>query len=164
MFRTLLTWEQKISITFASGHLTAISNQGGTSASSSIVSALGLSGVFTNIPDAVREFPSFTFDGPGLTAQSRSGSQINNATSSNIGTWEFADSLTMIRGKHTFGIGIDFRTWLQKRNLSGDFLGAYTFTNQTITSNSGGCATPSGLCGTGNSVADFLLGYFATAT
>ena len=149
---------------FRFGHLTAISNQGGTSATDAQVSALGLTGVFTNLPDAVREFPDWTFNGPGLTNNGRAGSQVNDATTSDIRTWEFADSLTMIRGKHTIGVGADYRTWLQKRNLAGDFLGQYNFINENITSNVGGCANPGGICGTGNSVADFLLGYYNTAS
>jgi TonB dependent receptor len=53
---------------------------------------------------------------------------------------------------------------LQKRDLSADFLGSFTFNNDTIINNSGGCATGSGLCGTGNSIADFLLGYYNNAS
>ena len=66
----------------------------------------------------------------------------------------------MIRGKHTIGVGFDFRRFVEARNLSGNFLGGYGYTNNNILNNSTGCTTPSGLCGTGNEVADFLLGYY----
>jgi len=148
---------------FRFGHLTSIVNQGGVPAPEADVSALGLTGVFTNLPDSVRLYPNFSFDGPGLT-NSQSGSQGNDATTSDIRTWEFADSVSIVHGKHTFGFGIDYRTWLQKRNLSGDFLGAFGFQNGTITQDSNGCTTPTGICGTGNSVADFLLGYYNNAS
>ena len=147
---------------FRFGHLTAISNQGGTTAGDAVVTQLGLSGTFQNLPALVQEFPDWTFNGPNITG--RAGSQVNDATQSDIRTWEFVDSLSMIRGRHTIGLGVDYRTWLQKRNLAGDFLGQYSFTNENIISNSGGCTAASGLCGTGNSVADFLLGYYATAS
>ena len=45
-----------------------------------------------------------------------------------------------------------------------DFLGQFSFNNDTITSNGGGCANPRANCGTGNSVADFLLGYYHDAS
>ncbi|PYX79600.1 MAG: hypothetical protein DMG70_27150, partial [Acidobacteria bacterium] len=57
-----------------------------------------------------------------------------------------------------------YRRWLQKRNLSADFLGNFNFNNDTVTTNSGGCTTAFGYCGTGNSIADFLLGYYNNAS
>ncbi|PYY24651.1 MAG: hypothetical protein DMG62_01980 [Acidobacteria bacterium] len=148
---------------FRFGHLTAISNQGGVPAPSSDVTTLGLSGVFPNLPNAARLYPDFGFNGPGLT-NSRSGSQVNDTTTSDIRTWEFADSFTTVRGKHSLSVGFDYRRWIQKRNLSADFLGSFNFANENITSNSGGCPNASALCGTGNSVADFLLGYYQTGS
>jgi outer membrane receptor protein involved in Fe transport len=67
----------------------------------------------------------------------------------------------MIRGRHTVTVGFDYRRWLQKRDLSADFLGNFNFQNDTIVNNTGGCPTPA--CGTGNAVADFLLGYYHDA-
>jgi hypothetical protein len=73
--------------------------------------------------------------------------------------------VTVIHGRHTFGFGFDFRTWVQKRDLSTNFLGTYSYNNNLVLTNGGGgannCATPT--CGTGNAVADFLLGYYAGA-
>ena len=102
-------------------------------------------------------YPGIGFQGINGTAF---GSQGNDVTTSDIPTWEFADSLSMTHGKHTIAVGFDYRRWVQKRNLSNDFLGQFDFNNDTITSNSGGCPNANGDCGTGNSVADFLLGYY----
>src|SRR2546423_15045744 len=62
-------------------------------------------------------------------------------------------------------VGFDYRRFVQKRNLSGNFLGGYSYVNNLIVNNSqnGSCSTPSGSCGTGNAVADFLLGYYSAA-
>ena len=90
--------------------------------------------------------------------------------------WDFADSFTVIRGKHTIGVGFDYRKWVQKRNLSNDFLGNWNFNNDLILRNgsatgfdagagalpANGCTTVT--CGTGNAVADFLLGYYNTSS
>ena len=114
------------------------------------------------MPNYASGFPYISFQAALL---GNFGSPNNNPTTSDIPTWEFADSMTMIRGKHTFGFGFDYRRFVQKRNLSTNFLGGYTYTNNNILNNStsGSCTTPSGLCGTGNQFADFLLGYYNTA-
>lgn len=144
---------------FRFGFLEAKAIQGAPPASSSAISALGVSGVFQNLPSYARGFPTLTFPTPLGTF----GSPNNNPTTSDIPTWEYADSMTMNRGKHTFGFGLDFRRFVQKRDLSTNFLGGYTYANNLILNNNNGCATPSGFCGTGNSVADFLLGYYSAA-
>ena len=146
---------------FRFGRLEPIAIQGGVAAPASDVSALGLTGVFQDLPNYARLYPGVGLQ--GINGASF-GSQGNDTTTSDIPTWEFADSLAMIRGKHTITVGFDFRKWLQRRDLSSDFLGSFNFNNDTVTSNSGGCATASGLCGTGNSVADFLLGYYHDAS
>ena len=150
---------------FRFGRLEALANQGGNPAPTDAVSALGLSGVFSNIADPYRLWPTLTlasFVDGGI--QAGYGSQVNDTTTSDIPMWEFADSLAMNHGKHTFTMGFDYRNWVQKRNLSADFLGDFGFNPNTIVQNSGGCATPSGLCGTGNAVADFLLGFYNNAS
>jgi hypothetical protein len=145
---------------FRFGRLEAVSNQGGLPASVSDVAALGITGTYQNIPDPYRLFPTISFQ--SLTGSY--GSQGNDSTTSDIPTWEFADSVTMIRGKHAFGFGLDYRTFVEKRDLSGDFLGDFGFFNTTIQNNSGGCPNATGLCGTSNQVADFLLGYYNNAS
>lgn len=146
------------------GQLSAKSIQGVTPAPASVVGALGLSSGFSNLPDYARGYPNVSIGG----YNSVFGSPGNTPTTSDIPTWQIADGLTSIHGRHTLSIGFDFRSWVQKRNLSGNFLGSYGFSAATINQNGGTiaaqnavnpCATP--YCGTGNSVADFLLGYYS---
>ena len=63
-------------------------------------------------------------------------------------------------------MGFDFRTWVQKRDLSTNFLGSFTFNSTTVSQNgnngTNNCATA--YCGTGNATADFLLGYYGAAS
>ena len=151
----------KVINSFRFGRLEPISIQGGTGITSAQASALGISGVYPNLPGYARLFP--TIDLP-TAMSSRVGSQVNDATTSDIPTWEFADTLTFIKGRHAISTGFDYRRWKQRRNLSADFLGDFTYANETVLNNSGGCATASGLCGTGNALADFLLGYYNGAT
>ena len=146
---------------FRFGRLEPISIQGGIPAPVSDVTALGLTGVFQSLPDYARTFPGLTFQGINGT---NFGSQFNDVTTSDIPTWEFANSLSMTHGRHTLAVGFDYRRWVQKRDLSNDFLGQFTFNNDTILSNGGGCPNPGGNCGTGNSIADFLLGYYHDAS
>src|SRR5581483_7674043 len=145
---------------FRFGRLEAVSNQGGNPAPTTDVSALGLTGVFQNIPAPYRLYPRVNFQ--NLTAAY--GSQGNDSTTSDIPMWEFADSLSLIRGKHTITTGFDYRNWIQKRNLSADYLGDFGYNNTTIQTNQNGCTNPGGLCGTANAVADFLLGYYNNAS
>ena len=145
---------------FRFGRLEATANQGGNPASTSDVSGLGLIGVFPNIPAAYRLYPTITFQG----FSAGYGSQGNDSTTSDIPMWEFADSVSMVHGSHTVSVGLDFRKWVQKRNLSADFLGDFGYNNTTVQNNSGGCPNATGLCGTGNAVADFLLGYYNNAS
>ncbi len=146
---------------FRFGRLEPISIQGGIAAPDADVSALGLTGVFPNLPAYARTYPGINFQGINGAAF---GSQGNDVTTSDIPTWEFSDSLSMTHGKHTIAVGFDYRNWVQKRDLSNDFLGQFGFNNDTILQNSGGCPNPGGNCGTGNSVADFLLGYYNNAS
>jgi hypothetical protein len=146
---------------FRFGRLEPIAIQGGNPAPTSDVTALGITGVFPTLPPYARLYPTITFQGINGTSF---GSQGNDTSTSDIPTWEFADSLAMIRGKHTVTVGFDYRRWLQKRNLSADFLGNFTFNNDTVSKNTVACGNSSGDCGTGNSIADFLLGYYNNAS
>ena len=150
---------------FRFGHLDPSAIQGGIPAPASDVTSLALSGVFTDLPNYARLYPGISLQGlPGTSF----GSQGNDTTTSDVPIWEFADSFSMIRGKHTITVGFDYRRWVQKRDLSADFLGSFGYNNDTILSNGSstgfggepvnGCTTPT--CGTGNSIADFLLGYY----
>ncbi len=145
---------------FRFGHLEPIAIQGGTPITSSQVSTLGIAGVYPNLPNYARLFPTISLSGPYTSV----GSQGNDTTTSDIPTWQFSDTLSVVKGRHTINTGFDYRRWLQRRDLSADFLGNFTYGNGTIVSNSGGCTTASTFCGTGNSIADFLLGYYGGAS
>ena len=144
---------------FRFGHLDATAIQGAPPASNSQISALAVTGVFGSLPGYAAGFPTIGFEGALLGTV---GSPGNNPTTSDVPTWEFADSVTMVRGRHTIGMGFDYRHFVSRRDLSGNFLGGYGYTNNNVLNNSvgGSCTTPSGICGTGNEVADFLLGYY----
>jgi hypothetical protein len=148
--------------TFRFGRLEATAIQGATPISDANIAALGLSGIFTTLPNYGKGFPTIGFQSFSGSA----GSPGNNPTYSNIPMWQFSDSVSMIRGRHTITVGFDYRKWVQRRNLSSNFLGSYGFNNTLVLQNSanGSCTTPSRLCGTGNAVADFLLGYYSGAS
>ncbi len=147
---------------FRFGRLEPVVIQGDSPMPESEVTQLGLTGVFTNLPDYARGYPNISLQNLSGTV----GSPGNNPTTSDIPMWEYADSFSILHGRHTFGMGFDYRAWVQKRNLSTNFLGSYSFANNTILNNGGsgsnGCATLT--CGTGNTVADFLLGYYSGAS
>ena len=145
--------------TFRFGHLDPNAIQGGVAAPAADVSALALSGVFQNLPDYARLYPTI-----GLQGLASAGSQGNDTTTSDVPVWDYSDTFTINKGRHTIAVGIDYRDWVQKRNLSADFLGNFGFNNDTVLNNNGGCTTASGFCGSGNAVADFLLGYYNNAS
>jgi len=155
--------------TFRFGKLEATAIQGATPISDATIASLGFAGTFTTLPGYGKGFPTIGF---GTSFSGSAGSPGNNPTYSNIPMWQFSDSLSMIRGKHTITVGFDYRKWVQRRNLSSNFLGSYGFSNTLVLQNSanGSCTTPpvpnfpNGLCGTGNAVADFLLGYYSGAS
>jgi hypothetical protein len=150
---------------FRFGHLDPSAIQGGNPAPAGDIAALGLTGVFQSLPNYARLYPGISLQGLAGTSF---GSQGNDTTTSDVPVWEFADSLSIIRGKHTVTVGVDYRRWVSKRDLSSDFLGSFAFDNETILNNGSatgfagepvnGCATVT--CGTGNSIADMLLGYY----
>ena len=157
-----ITLPHNIVNNFRAGHLEAVALQYANPAPASAVASLGLSGVFTNLPDYARGWPEASFQ----NLSGAVGSPGNVPTTSDIPLWEYADSVTLIRGKHAFGFGFDYRQWVQRRDLSTNFLGEYTYNNNLVQTNGGAgsnnCATVT--CGTGNAIADFLLGYYENAS
>ncbi len=141
---------------FRFGHLTADAPQGGPIITSDAVSQLGLAGTFTTFTALQETWPNV-----GLSTFGSGGGSVNSYTGSDGPTWEYADSFSMIRGRHTIGMGVDYRHWHLIRNLDDDFYGDWTFAGNLVQTNSVGCTTPTGLCGTGNAVADMLLGYYS---
>jgi hypothetical protein len=145
---------------FRFGRLDPVANQGGIPASASAVSAMGIAGTFQNIPNPYRLYPTIGLDPP----VNYFGSQQNDSTTSDVPMWDLADSVAHVHGRHTLNLGIDFRKWIQKRNTSSDYLGDIDFNNDTVAGNGTGCLNSTGLCGTGNAIADFLLGYYGQAS
>lgn len=136
------------------GYLDAIANEGAPAPSASQIGQLGLQNVFTHFAPLQASWSGIGFG----SIYSGFGGSVNAYTGSEIPNWEANDSLTIIKGKHTITTGAEYRHWVVNRNLDDDFFGDYTFSNNLILGNGTGCATI--VCGTGNQVADFLLGYY----
>ena len=129
---------------FRFGYLEATANQGGYPADPADISALGLTGVFTDLSPGQRVYPSVSFSSGGYSGV---GGAVNAYTASNQPMWDFADSLTWVHGNHTLGFGAEYRSWKLNRDLADNFLGNFTFNGFV----------------TGNPVADMLLGYYSEA-
>lgn len=141
---------------FRFGYLKAIANESAAAPPSSAVSALGFVGTFTKFAAGEASWPNLAF-----SQFSSFGGPINAYSASSQPMWEFADSLTFIRGRHAITVGADYRHWHLIRNLDNDFFGDFSFSNSLILNNGGAsCANATGLCGTGNAISDYLLGYY----
>lgn len=143
---------------FRFGYLDAQAPQGAPPPPAEAVSALGETGVFTHFTALQQSWPSLA-----MSQYTTFGGPINAYTGSDSPAWEYADSFSSVHGKHTLGFGADYRRWHLIRNLDDDFYGDWSFGASTISNNntSGSCPNPTGLCGTGNAVADMLLGYYS---
>jgi Carboxypeptidase regulatory-like domain len=167
-YETQKNWEVSHTITlgkasvnnFRFGYLDAQAPQGAPAPPTDAVSALGETGVFTKFTALQQTWPSLA-----MSQFSTTGGPINAYTGSDAPAWEFADSFSTIHGRHTIGLGIDYRRWRLIRNLDDDFYGDWSFSASTITTNNvnGSCPNATGLCGTGNAIADMLLGYYSGA-
>ncbi|HYM76046.1 MAG TPA: TonB-dependent receptor [Candidatus Dormibacteraeota bacterium] len=162
---------------FRFGHLSAIAIQGSPGISDADIATLNLSGAFTKLPKYAAGIPTLTWGAftsldSAATNLNATGSPVNSPTTSDTPTWEFADSFTMIRGKHTLSMGADFRHFVESRNLATNYLGGYGYANNNVLINGSstgiagiaGSQCPTPLCGTGNQIADFLLGYYNGAS
>ncbi|MFZ0303317.1 MAG: TonB-dependent receptor [Terracidiphilus sp.] len=183
-FEEGISWEvshtisigQKNVNNFRFGYLSASAPQGSTAPSASVVSALGVQNAFKAFGPLQQTYPNVT-----LTSYASGGGPVNSYTGSFSPQWEFADSFTSVHGRHTLGFGVDYRYWTITRNLDDDFYGEWGFDSSTIATNnlpipagnpnagesscsnapvSVGGAAPVALCGTGNAVADMMLGYY----
>ena len=179
-FQTEDSWEVSHTINlgtknvnnFRFGKLQANAPEGSAAPPASVVSALGETGTFTHFSALQQTWPNVGFGTGGFAS---GGGPVNSYSGSNNPNWEYADSFTTIHGKHTIGLGIDYRRWQLIRNLDDDFYGDFTFSGKTAASNNeliGGtgpnandpsCTSQYGvaLCGTGNAVADMLVGYYS---
>jgi hypothetical protein len=149
---------------FRFGKLEAISIQGDSPASAADIGTLGLSGIFTNLPSYAAGYPTLGFSTTNFVS---AGSPGNDPTTSDIPVWEFADSMVKQLGSHAFSFGFDYRSWVQKRDLATNFLGSFGYNSNLITqyssSTPAAVACPTTTCGTGNFIADYLLGYYNSA-
>ena len=142
---------------FRFGYLHATAPQGGSGPSPAVVSQLGINGIFQKFGPL-----QLTWSNLGINKFAGNGGAGNAYTGSEQPAWEYGDSFTTVRGRHTIGIGIDYRRWRLIRNLADDFLGDYSFNAATVLTNQINCPTVT--CGTGNATADFLLGYYSGAS
>jgi hypothetical protein len=146
------------------GHLAADAPQGGIAITDDAVTQLALSGTYTKFSALQQTWPNV-----GLSQFGSGGGSVNSYSGSDGPTWEVADSFSWIKGRHTLGFGVDYRKWHLIRNLDDDFYGDWGFSGSTIQGNSTNCPNAKvsvngsadvSLCGTGNAVADMLLGYY----
>ena len=126
---------------FRFGYLDFTANQYGAPAAQSDIDALGLTGVFANLSKTQRAYPSIGFQADGLSG---SGGTVNATMLSNQPMWDFSNTTSMIRGRHTLSFGANYRRWQLNRDLANNFLGVFSYSGDF----------------SGNSVADMLLGYF----
>jgi hypothetical protein len=150
---------------FRFGYLDASAPQGGSVIPAAQVAALAETGVFTHFSALQQTWPNV-----GLTTYNSGGGSVNSYSGSDQPAWEFADSFTSVHGKHTIGLGFDIRRVRLTRNLDDDFYGDWGFSSSLIQNNSPGCPNApvsvnggplTSLCGTGNAVADMMLGYYS---
>jgi hypothetical protein len=150
---------------FRFGYVRAFAEQHGRAAPQADLDAVGLTGVFTGIPDVQRTYPAVGFAnfGAGLSG---GGSAVNDYTTSLQPMWDISNTTTWIRGRHTLNLGANFRKWSLQRDLANDFLGQFTFSGFFTDPRIPNPATPGTfLPGTrDNAIADFLLGYFSGAS
>ncbi len=150
---------------FRFGYLSANAPEGSAAPPASLVSQLAEANTFTTFGPLQQTYPNV-----GISGFNSGGGPVNSYSGSFVPEWEFADSFTSVHGKHTLGFGVDYRYWEITRNLDDDFYGDWSFGSNTINTNSeavsttnsaSSCTTPSGFCGTGNSVADMMLGFYS---
>jgi hypothetical protein len=132
---------------FRVGYVGATFDQHSTAADPADISALQLTGVFTNLDDTQRSYPGVSFNGQG-TGLAAGGGPVNDSTTSYQPMWDLSNTTTWVKGAHTLNSGFNYRRWSLQRDLATDFLGNFNF---------------DGLA-TGNAVADMLLGYSQNAT
>ena len=160
---------------FRFGYLDAYAPESSQTPPSSLAGELAETGVFTTFGPLQETWPNV-----GLSGYSSGGGPVNSYSGSDSPAWEWADSFSMVRGRHTIGLGLDYRTYSLTRNLDDDFYGDWSFSGATARSNNevipgDPTTTPGagqnsctyetgnalGLCGTGNAVADMLLGFYS---
>ena len=152
---------------FRFGYLDAYAPESSQQPPSTLAGELAEKGVFTKFGPLQETWPNV-----GLSKYNSGGGPVNSYSGSDSPAWEWADSFSMVRGRHTIGLGLDYRTYSLTRNLDDDFYGDWSFASTTARNNSaaGSCTNPAvsvnggnpaPICGTGNAVADMMLGYYS---
>ncbi len=115
------------------------------------ISAQAVTGIFQNIPDDQRNCSNVTLARylPNGTGNIGTGGPVNAYSASPQPMWDVSNTTTWIKGSHTFNFGINYRRWWLQRDLATDLTGNFNF--------------GTGFNITGNTVADFLLGYYTGA-
>jgi len=139
------TWPIKNNVvnTFRLGRLEARADIIPAACPAADIDFLGVTGVFTNIPDEQRGCPGVGIQGYALT-----GGPVNSYQASNQPMWDVSNTTTWVTGSHTVTFGANFRRWQLQRDLANDFVGNYAFN----------------IGFTGSPVADFLLGYYSNVS
>jgi hypothetical protein len=100
-----------------------------------------------------------TYPGPpsiSITGNGTTGSLSNTPNNRGEDTFQAADNLSWVIGKHALGMGADVRELREDGGTASSSRGSFTFINRYT-------ALP-GVSGTGSAVADFDLGYPSTAS
>ncbi len=126
---------------FRFGYVEFTANQFGTPATQADVDALGITGIFTNLADTQRAYPTIGFQSGGWAGV---GGNVNATTLSNQPMWDVSNGTTVVRGNHSFGFGASYRRWKLNRDLANNFLGVYSYSGDF----------------SGHPIADLLLGYY----
>jgi hypothetical protein len=120
----------------------------GATVAPSVQTALGFSGVFTDLTPQQTSYPTIGFGNQNGENLANFGGANNAYTYSDNPMWQYSDALSYIHGAHTLTVGGDYKRWTLYRNNASNFLGQYGFDD--------GLAT-------GNEFADFLLGNYGSA-
>jgi hypothetical protein len=137
------TWVLKSNLVnaFRFGRVTATANQGAAiPADQADITALALTGVFTNLTDPQRAYPRIN-----MANYAQLGGGTNVYTASDQPMWDISDTMTWVKGDHTLNMGFAYRDWQLQRDLANEFLGGFAYNNAF----------------TGDVVADMLLGYYS---
>ncbi len=139
------TWALKSNIVnqFRVGRVEARADQRGIGCPQADVDFLGITGVFTGLPDFQRECPSL-----GIQGYSGTGGAGNAYSASNQPMWDISNTTTYVVGRHNLNFGLNYRSWQLQRDLATGFLGGYGFR----------------LGFSGDPVADMLLGVYSDAS
>jgi hypothetical protein len=137
------TWpiQSNVVNTFRLGRVEALANILPATCPEADIDALGLTGVFTGIPDDQRGCPGINIQG-----YAGAGGPVNSYQASNQPMWDVSNTTTWVTGNHTVKFGANYRRWWLQRDLANDFVGNWAFN----------------VGFTGHPVADFLLGYYGS--